>query len=456
MIKTYFCGLLLAWATLTVHAQQTAGITTVKNSLVIPHADDIRGNITLLQTQDGATITWTSSRPDVITDKDIRLKDLGIAAYDRIPAGVVTRQDQDTPVTLTATIRQGKETTEKVFHVTVKARPEKRKPEAYLFPFFPSNHQEQVYFAAGTDPLHFTDLNKGKPVLVSTVGNRGVRDPYLLRSHEGDRFYLLATDLKVQTQGFETEKGSLDMVVWESDDLVNWSAPRLADLGARAFIREDGRHLGCVYAPEAIYDEVTGEYVVFWASRTYPNYPETLAGRRYKVFYSRTRDFVHFTSAQLYIERGEDGNIIDTSMLRAADGKYYRVSADGLMNIEQADYILGEWRKIADLTNLHKLMNGYDAYWADTQVELRGKIVEGPELFKFNNEDVYGLYSDNYQKPGKGYIPVTTTDLSDATGRAWQLYTRDQYSFGKQRKRHGSIIGITREEYDRIMKKWGE
>ena len=426
---------------------QAQRMDEIKASLTIPNQDDIRGNITLANEVQGATITWKSSNRKVITDKDEPVKGVNLETYKTVPAGVVERQKKDTRVTLTATIKKGQETATKSFDVVVKAKPELERLEAYIFPFFPSNREEQVYLAAGRDPLHFVDLNGGKPILESTVGNRGVRDPYVLRSHEGDRFFLIATDLKVQTQGFETEKGSLDMVVWESTDLVNWTEPRLADLGARAFIREDGRHLGCVYAPEAIYDELTGEYVVFWASRIYPDYPQTLSGRRYQVFYSKTRDFVHFTPGKLYIERGATGDIIDTSMIRASDGKYYRVSADGAMSIETADYILGEWKKISDLTTLHTQMNGYKRYWESTQVELRGKLIEGPEFFKFNNEDVWGLYSDNYQKPGLGYIPITTTDISDTTGKAWQLYTRDQYSFGKMRKRHGSIMGVTEKEY---------
>lgn len=426
----------------------------IKASLIIPNEDDIRGNITLLPEKDGASIVWNSSHPKVISDKDILLNNMGVEAYKIVPAGIVIRQERDTKVVLTATINLDGLKDTKIFHVTVKAKPQKKKLNAYIFPFFPSNREEQIYFAVGKDPLHFTDLNAGKPILESTVGNMGVRDPYIIRSYEGDKFYLIATDLRVQTQGFETEKGSLYMVVWESPDLINWSEPRLADLGARAFVEKNGYHLGCVYAPEAIFDELTGEYVVFWTSRIYPDYPATLSGRRYKVFYSRTRDFVHFTPGEIYIDR-TPGDIIDTSMIQASDGKYYRVSADGLMSIEKADYILGEWKTISDLTNLHKRMNGYLEYWADTNVELRGKLIEGPQLFKFNDEDIYGLYSDNYQKPGLGYIPTTTTEISDTTGTKWQLYTRDQYDFGKLRKRHGSIIGITEEEYTNVMKKWG-
>ena len=50
---------------------------------------------------------------------------------------------------------------------------------------------------------------------------------------------------------------------------------------------------------------------------------------------------------------------------------------------------------------------------------------------------------------------MTTTDLSDTSGDKWQLYTRDQYSWGTQRKRHGGILPITAEEYDRLAEKYG-
>jgi hypothetical protein len=40
----------------------------------------------------------------------------------------------------------------------------------------------QIYFATSTDALHWTDLNGSQPVLTSTVGERGVRDPALVRS----------------------------------------------------------------------------------------------------------------------------------------------------------------------------------------------------------------------------------------------------------------------------------
>ncbi|MEU4392120.1 hypothetical protein [Kribbella sp. NPDC023855] len=34
----------------------------------------------------------------------------------------------------------------------------------------------------GNDPLHFDDLNGGKPILYSALGEGGVGDPHIVRS----------------------------------------------------------------------------------------------------------------------------------------------------------------------------------------------------------------------------------------------------------------------------------
>ncbi|WP_225228780.1 hypothetical protein [Bacillus sp. PS06] len=73
----------------------------------------------------------------------------------------------------------------------------------YLFAHFIGEKEdgEQIYFALSRDGFHWTDLNNERPVLYSTVGECGVRDPYLFRSKDGERFYMLATDLSIYHRG---------------------------------------------------------------------------------------------------------------------------------------------------------------------------------------------------------------------------------------------------------------
>ena len=68
-------------------------------------------------------------------------------------------------------------------------------PEAYLFAYFASEKYadgEQIYFAVSQDGLFWEDLNANRPVLISELGEGGVRDPFLIRGK--DRFYLIVTD----------------------------------------------------------------------------------------------------------------------------------------------------------------------------------------------------------------------------------------------------------------------
>ena len=85
---------------------------------------------------------------------------------------------------------------------------------------------EQIYFAVSPDGCHWHALNGSQPVLVSTLGEKGVRDPYLVRPHDGKRFYLVATDLSIYFDGDwgrAQTAGSKSLVIWDSTDLVHWS-----------------------------------------------------------------------------------------------------------------------------------------------------------------------------------------------------------------------------------------
>ena len=37
----------------------------------------------------------------------------------------------------------------------------------------------------------FTDLNGGNPILTATTGTKGVRDPYFVKSPNGDQYWII-------------------------------------------------------------------------------------------------------------------------------------------------------------------------------------------------------------------------------------------------------------------------
>lgn len=415
-------------------------------SLKLPYTE-VYGNITLpIKTENGCDISWTTAdaSKNLVTVEEGRAADGSV-----IPAGVVTRPEkQDTSVTLTAEFSYNGMTygETKDFTFTVKKQPEVRgKDTSYLFAHFTgsesSSSDEQIYFAASKDGSHWRDLNNRKPVLTSNVGDKGVRDPYLLRSAEGDRFFLLATDLSIKNRGGwgnATTQGSTKLVIWESTDLVNWSEPRLADVASGI------PGAGCAWAPEAIYDENTGEYVVYWATASSDMAAE-VGGDPMKMYYAKTRDFYTFTEPQLWISR-EKNSIIDTTMIKDGD-TYYRASGDGQITIEKSKSIYEGWEIIGTLKDIFQ-NNNYS-----------GAKLEGPEFFKYCDDDrltdtdgnpveTWGLMCDQYAE-GKGYLPFRTTNLGDMSTESWSAAT--DVNFDSLKKRHGTILAVTDEEYAALM-----
>ena len=53
---------------------------------------------------------------------------------------------------------------------------------AYLFPHFTETNEdkESVWFAISCDGLNWTDLGSDEPLLYSSVGTTGIRDPFVL------------------------------------------------------------------------------------------------------------------------------------------------------------------------------------------------------------------------------------------------------------------------------------
>ena len=441
-------------------------LNEVLNKIYIPNGDCIKGNITLLDKIDDAVIEWKSSRPEIITDKD----------SGKLRAGVVTRGGKDEKVLLEASVSMGTEKATKALEVTVKKAPAKINDEdyvGYLFGHFigeEAENEEQIYFAVSESGFNFKDKNNLQPVLVSNVGEKGVRDPYICRSAEGDRYFLIATDLSIYHRGgwFINEQGYYDpsttgsqyLVLWESDDLVNWSEAKLLDVAPK--------NAGMAWAPEMIYNEETGEYIIFFSSSIMN--PET----KYKekpntIYYVATRDFVHFSDTKIFIDNqtdGEEGDrrreIIDTTVIKIG-GWYYSVSKDGDnaeagggIRILKTKSLLdpGSWEKVLDMDELNISLEGRGI------TALDNSMLEGPEIFQLNQCDwadknipEYGIIADQYAVSG-GYLPVVTTDLEDKDNskKSWKLLSSEDYSFDKLKKRHGTIMRITREELERINK----
>lgn len=293
--------------------------------------------------------------------------------------------------------------------------------DKYLFVYFTGEQEdgEQVYFSVSRDAFYWDKLNGGDPVLRSEVGERGVRDPFLLRAKEGDHFFLIATDLRIASgKGWAAAQrcGSRSIIIWESKDLVHWEKERSVEVGLP--------EAGCVWAPEAIYDEKRDAYMVFWAS---------MVQEKHRIYRSYTKDFRTFSKPQCYIE--EPKSVIDTTIV-CEDGVFYRFSKD-------------ETSKTIKMEAGEDLLGAFHEIHSETLKKLKG--VEGPAAFPLPNSRSWCLMVDRFAE-GKGYLPLLCSNLSAGD---FQTLPEDTYDLGGTVMRHGSVLTITEEEYQRLILRWG-
>lgn len=303
----------------------------------------------------------------------------------------------------------------------------------YLFAYFTGDtlEGENIRFALsdGNDALHWTELNGGEPVLRSTCGTGGLRDPFLIRSPDGDTIYLLATDLSIGsgTTWEESQRhGSRYIEVWQTRDFTNWSEQR--------HIKVSDDTAGNVWAPEAVYDESIGAYFVFWASKLYsPADPEHAAQTENVMLASLTQDFVTFTNPQVWQDPGT--SVIDTTVLRERD-VFHRFTKD-------------EGRVTGCSDILHEVsaqLSSTSPSWT-TVARCIGRDaglgpVEGPIAFAANAGDVSGhryyLFVDEYV--GRGYVPLVASTLDEPVWRIAHDHRLPPLA------RHGSILPVTDDE----------
>ena len=305
-------------------------------------------------------------------------------------------------------------------------------------------------------------------MIESTLGTHGLRDPFIIRSHEGDKFYLIATDLTVAGvtqdgvtypgQGWEENQtnGSQSIMVWESTDLVNWSEQRMCKVAS-----DDA---GCTWAPEAYWDDDTEQYVVFWASKL-------KTGGKQRLYYATTRDFYTFSDAQVWFE--EDGSVIDTTVIKVDDWYYrYTKNEDGNTNT----YGTPSKRIYCEKS---KSLTAPAEDWKlvyNNCLNVGGGQIEGGCIFEINTDDVenakkiaalkdYELKGDRIfaliaDATGVTIFPGLSDNIT--TGQFNVLGTTANasvngtplYSMPEPAASHGTIMPITSEEYDNLMKKY--
>lgn len=289
----------------------------------------------------------------------------------------------------------------------------------YLFAYFTGNDRrdEAIKFALSRDGFNFRSLNDNCPVidsrLISETG--GVRDPHIIRTEDGKHFYMVVTDM-VCANGWDSNRG---LTLLKSDDLVNWDAS-VINIQKRYKGHEN---LKRVWAPQTIYDRDAKKYMVYW-SMQHGDGPDI-------IYYAYANDdFTDFIGKPkpLFIPKNKksciDGDIV------YKDGEYhlfYKTEGhgNGIKKATTKKLTSGKW-------------NESDEYKQQTD-----KAVEGAGTFQLIDSDKYILMYDVYMN-GE-YQFTESTDLDN-------FKVVDSKVSMDFHPRHGSVIQITEDEYNRLEK----
>lgn len=364
--------------------------------------------------------------------------------------------------------------------------------EAYVWAYFTGdtggNEQISLAVSRGNDALNWQTLNGGRPLFTSTFGTRGLRDPFIMRSHDGSRFFIIATDLNVAALngdfGEAQCNGSRYLEIWESDDLVHWGDQRHTLVSAPA--------AGNTWAPEAHWVPELGEYAVYWSSNLYADASAEAsqsvpqAARELptygRMMIATTKDFRHFSEPRAWMDvcrgNGHDGRgLIDATVAHDGDWWYRFVKDEKFMTVrEERSHDLmasvsgalperesdgASWQLVRENVGVG-LSNGETGDDGAPKPFTQG---EGPCIFRANDGDVNGyrwfLFIDqpSYHGGPNHYIGFAIQDLNDPEG--WvpvsgKLREGIPTNADGGKPRHGTVMPITAEERDRLIEAFGE
>ena len=320
--------------------------------------------------------------------------------------------------------------------------PAEKDLSAYLLVYF-LDKDHSLHFALSSDGYSFTDVNHGEPVMKGEdlAEQKGIRDPHIVRGPD-NAFYLSMTDLHLfgQRMGYRTTEWQRDaskydwgnnraLVLMKSTNLVDWSHTDLRVDQAFPGLEE----LGCVWAPETIYDPVKGRMMIYFTMR--------LGHGKTKLYYSYTDDA--FTKLETYPEElfkypRANTQILDGDITKVGD-KFH------LMYVAQ-ERGGGIKQAISDKINR-------DYVFDPAKVDPETVGCEAPNVWKRNGEnkwvlmyDVFGLHPSNM-----GFSE--TTDFKTFTKLGYfndGVMKATNFSSPK----HGAVISLTASEAKQLAEHW--
>lgn len=285
-----------------------------------------------------------------------------------------------------------------------------RAADAWLFAYFTKNGEDGLHLAASVDAYRWEKLGQGRSYLAPQVGKaRLMRDPCIVRGPDGTYHMVWTTGWNENNIGYSSSR-----------DLVHWSPQRELPVMAH----EPG--VLNAWAPEIVYDEARGEFLVFWASTVPGKFTQTAGSSEekynHRMYYTTTKDFQSFAPTRLFYDPGF--SVIDATFVRA-HGKSWLLVKDETRHPP---------RKYLQLAEAPDLRGPFGALSAP--ITAPGLWVEGPTAIQAGQDVI--VYYDAYT--AKRYGALRSRDM-----RTWEDVS-DRMHFPDEgtplRMRHGTVIAV--------------
>lgn len=330
------------------------------------------------------------------------------------------------------------------------------KLEAYLMVY----HKDQdhgLHMAYSEDGYTWTAINDDKPVIAgdSIAEQHGIRDPHIFRGHDG-AYYVAMTDLHVYgvRDGYRTTEWERDgkkygwgnnrgMVFMKSKDLIHWTRTNIdfTQFGKQTYIvgndtlSMDWKEVGCVWAPETVYDDEEGKLMVHFTTRQ--------GAEKNTIWYVYMNDDFtqvigepHFLVAAPKLKY----NIIDSDIIKVGETYHmFYVSHEGGATPKHAS--------AQKITGPYK----FDELYFDG--ERQGH--EAPNCWKRLDSDTYVVMFDNFRRKPMNFGFVETKDFFTYTPIGY-FDSKDcpmkRTNFEEQK--HGAVTYISKKELKTLLKYW--
>ncbi len=301
--------------------------------------------------------------------------------------------------------------------------------EAYLFAHMVHGDYWRLYYSVSLDGLHWQPLNGGKRVCEEYRGHADIT-----KGHDG-RYYL------VGNRGDDRP----DINFWVSADLIRWTkySDYTPDL---KHVPDYPKALPRIGAPKLYFDQPSSQYLLTWHTTHdlgKTELPEPYwAGQR--TLYATSKDLKTLSDPPRKLFTW-DMAMIDVIIRR--NGDHY------VAFLKDERYATPEWPtgKTIRLCTSPNLLGPYTQPGPPLSPSFR----EAPTVIPAPNGEAWYLYYEQY--PGVAYGLSAATNLAgpwfQVAGNMHHL-DWDKYSL-PPKVRHGSMLPISRAEYDALVAAFG-